>query len=63
MKMVKYDDIPQMTIRELGDLAHQVRAATPGTRRARQLADRMAAATFYLEGSGVLAQGLCIPGH
>jgi hypothetical protein len=45
-----------MSIRDLGKLAEEVRAAKIGTKRARQLADRMCAASLYLEDSGALAQ-------
>jgi hypothetical protein len=45
-----------MSIRDLGRLAEQVRDAKPGTKRMRQLADRMGAASFYLQDSGALGQ-------
>lgn len=52
----KYRDIPDMSIRELGRLAQEVRQAKPGTKKARQLADRMCAASYYLEDSGAINQ-------
>ena len=54
--MIRYRDIPEMSIWDLGRLAQEVRSATPGTKRARQLADRMCAASMYLEDSGALGQ-------
>ena len=54
--MIRYNDIPNMTIRELGKLAEEAAAAKPGTRWTRQLADRMCAASLYLEDSGALAR-------
>ena len=54
--MIPYRDIPEMTIRDLGRLAGEIAAAKPGTKRARQLADRMCAASLYLEDSDALAQ-------
>lgn len=54
--MIRYRDIPDMTIRDLGRLAHEIEAAKPGSRKARQLADRMCAASLYLEYSGALGQ-------
>lgn len=54
--MIRYSDIPNMSIRELGKLAAEVAASKPGTKQARQLADRMCAASLYLEDSGVLGQ-------
>ena len=54
--MIRYSDIPNMTIRDLGRLAGEIAVAKPGTKRARQLADRMCAASLYLEDSGALEQ-------
>lgn len=54
--MIRYSNIPNMTITELGKLAGEIAASKPGTKRARQLADRMCAASLYLEDSGALGQ-------
>lgn len=54
--MIRYSDIPDMSISDLGKLAAEVAASKPGTKRARQLADRMCAASLYLEDSGALRQ-------
>ena len=54
--MISYTDVPDMTIRDLAKLAEQVETAKPGSKRARQLADRMCAASLYLEDSGALAK-------
>ena len=54
--MIPYRDIPDMSIRDLGKLAGEIAASKPGTKRARQLADQMCAASLYLEDSGALAQ-------
>jgi len=54
--MIRYRDIPDMTIRDLGRLTSEIAASKPGTKRARQFADRMCAASLYLEDSGALGQ-------
>lgn len=54
--MIRYSDIPNLTIREVCDLAERARTAKPGSRSGRQLRDRMCAASLYLEDSGALQQ-------
>ena len=54
--MVRYSDLPKMTLRELCELAEQVRIAPSGSKKAGELAARVGAATCYLEDAGVLAQ-------
>jgi hypothetical protein len=49
-------DPRDMTIRELGELAELIRTQPTGTKRYRQAADRMCAASLYLEDSGALGQ-------
>jgi hypothetical protein len=49
-----HKDVGDLTARELCELAAQVRAAKPGTIQLRKAADRMAAASWMLEGSGAL---------
>lgn len=51
-------DVRDMTIRELCDLAEEVRSAPAGTRKMRRAADRMSIAAWHLEGSGALQQML-----
>jgi hypothetical protein len=47
--VIRSADIPKMTVRELCDLAEQVRSAPAGSKRAAALAARIGAATKYLE--------------
>jgi len=54
--MIPYRDIPNMSIRDLGKLAGEIAASKHGTKRARQLTDRMCAASLYLDDSGALGQ-------
>lgn len=49
-------DVRDMTLRELGELAAQIRSAPAGSRKLRKLADQMCAASFVLEDSGALGQ-------
>lgn len=56
--MIRYSQIPDMSIRDLCRMAQELRAAQPGSRQASQLANRMGAAATYLEDSGALAQML-----
>ena len=48
-------DVRDMTLRELADLAQEVRCASPGSVRLRRAADRMAIATWCLQ-DGALQQ-------
>lgn len=56
--MIRYSQIPDMSLRDLCKMAEQLRSAKPGSRKASQLANRMGAAATYLEDSGALAQML-----
>jgi len=47
-------DVHDLTVRELCDLATQVRAAKPGSKALTRAADRLAAVSWVLEGSGAL---------
>jgi hypothetical protein len=51
-------DVRDTTIRELCDLAEEVRSAPAGSRKMRKAADRMSIAAWHLEGSGALQQML-----
>lgn len=51
-------DVRDMTIRELNELAAQVRSLPVGSKKYRQAADRMSSATWALEGLGALGQML-----
>jgi hypothetical protein len=51
-------DARDLTIRELGQLAELIRTLPTGTKQYRQAADRMCAASLYLEDSGALGQFL-----
>jgi hypothetical protein len=53
--MIRAQDVRDMTVRELVDLAEEVRNALPGSRKMRRAADRMSAVTWCLEG-GALQQ-------
>ena len=49
-------DVRDLTIRELGELAEIIRTQSPKTKRYRQATDRICAASLYLEDSGALGQ-------
>jgi hypothetical protein len=56
--VIRYADIPKMTVRELCDLAEQVMSAPAGSKRAAALAARIGAATTYLEDADACQQML-----
>lgn len=54
--MIRYSQIPSMSLRDLCNMAQQLDKAKRGSRKASQLTNRMGAVSFYLEDSGALAQ-------
>lgn len=54
MRVPRYSDLPHFTVRQIQELAIELRRAEPGTRYAQQLADRVAAISIYLQDSGAL---------